>query len=56
MGIDNFVQKIERFANCTVTENDRVIMEQLIDHIEVYENDSSEISVRIFFADIGVIE
>ena len=56
MGIDNFVQKIERFANCTVTENDRVIMEQLIDHIEVYENDSNEISVRIFFADIGVIE
>ena len=54
--IDNFVQKIERFANCTVTENDRVIMEQLIDHIEVYENDSNEISVRIFFADIGVIE
>jgi len=31
-------------------------MEQLIDHIEVYENDSNEISVRIFFADIGVIE
>ena len=56
MGIDNFVQKIERFANCTVTENDRVIMEQLIDHIEIYENDSREISVRIFFADIGVIE
>ena len=56
MGIDNFVQKIERFANCTVTENDRVIIEQLIDHIEIYENDSSEISVRIFFADIGVIE
>lgn len=56
MGIDNFVQKIERFANCTVTENDRVIMEQLIDHIEVYENNSNEISVRIFFADIGVIE
>lgn len=56
MGIDNFVQKIERFANCTVTENDRVIIEQLIDHIEVYENDSNEISVRIFFADIGVIE
>lgn len=56
MGIDNFVQKIERFANCTVTENDRIIMEQLIDHIEIYENDSREISVRIFFADIGVIE
>ena len=56
MGIDNFVQKIECFANCTVTENDRVIIEQLIDHIEVYENDSSEISVCIFFADIGVIE
>lgn len=31
-------------------------MEQLIDHIEIYENDSREISVRIFFADIGVIE
>ena len=55
-GIDNFVQKVERFADCTITENDRIIVEQLIDHIKIYENENGEISVRIFFADIGVIE
>lgn len=56
MGIDSFVQKIERFADYTITENDRIIIEQLIDHIEIHENENSEISIKIFFADVGVIE
>ena len=56
MGIDSFVQKIERFAYSTITENDRSIIEQLIDHIEIYESENSEISVKIFFADVGVID
>ena len=55
-GIDSFVQKVERFSECNITADDRFIVEQLIDHIEIHENEKSEIVVKIFFADVGVIE
>lgn len=29
-GIDSFVQKIERFTNCTITEDDRITIERLL--------------------------
>ncbi len=55
-GIDDFVQKMERFAEYEITNEDRLVIEQLIDHVEIHENESGEISVRIYFADIGAIE
>ncbi len=55
-GIDSFVQKIEHFSECDITADNRFIMEQLIDHIEVDENENGDISVKIFFTDVGVIE